>query len=60
LVDDAPAVFLYDNLTVAGVHKRLRPVDMRASAWWFGLADWSIPPGERIERDRIGLRPAQP
>jgi peptide/nickel transport system substrate-binding protein len=60
LIDDAPAVFLYDNLTVAGVHKRLRPVDMRASAWWFGLADWSIPPGERIERDRIGLRPAQP
>jgi peptide/nickel transport system substrate-binding protein len=60
LVEDAPAVFLYDNLTLAGAHKRLRPVDMRANGWWFGLADWSIPAGERIERDRIGLRPAQP
>jgi peptide/nickel transport system substrate-binding protein len=58
LVDDAPAVFLYDNLTLAGMHKRLRPVDMRANGWWFGLADWSIPADERIERDRIGLRPA--
>jgi peptide/nickel transport system substrate-binding protein len=60
LVDDAPAVFLYDNLTLAGMHKRLRPVEMRANGWWFGLADWSIPASERIERDRIGLRPAQP
>jgi peptide/nickel transport system substrate-binding protein len=60
LVEDAPAVFLYDVLNLAGMHKRLRPVDMRATGWWTGLADWSIPPGERIERDRIGLRPAQP
>lgn len=60
LIEDAPAVFLYDVLFVAGVHKRIRPAVMRATGWWSDLADWSIPPGERIERDRIGLRPAQP
>ena len=60
IVDDAPAVWLYDVFTVAGVHKRLRPAPMRPDAWWIHLADWSIPANERIERDRIGLRPATP
>lgn len=60
LVDDAPAAWLYDVLTIAGIHKRIRPAPMRADAWWANLADWSIPANERIERDRIGLRPAQP
>lgn len=60
LVDDAPAVWLYDLVAVGGAHKRIRAVGMRPDAWWAGLADWSIPANERIERDRIGLRPAQP
>jgi peptide/nickel transport system substrate-binding protein len=60
LVDDAPAVWLYDVLTVAGVHKRIRPVAVRPDGWWSGLAEWWIPANERIDRDRIGLRPAQP
>jgi peptide/nickel transport system substrate-binding protein len=62
LVDDAPAVWLYDVLTIAGAHKRIRPVAMRADGWWNGLSEWWIPPNERIDRDRIGLRPvaAQP
>jgi peptide/nickel transport system substrate-binding protein len=60
LVDDAPAVWLYELLSMNGVHRRIRTVDMRADGWWAGLADWSIPSGERIDRDRIGLRPAQP
>ena len=58
LVNDVPAVWLYDPLTIAGIHKRIRPAPMRADAWWIHLADWSIPRGERIDRDRIGLRPA--
>ena len=58
LVDDAPAVWLYDLLAMHGVHKRIRPVDLRADGWWAGLADWTIPPDARIDRDRIGLRPA--
>jgi peptide/nickel transport system substrate-binding protein len=60
LVDDAPAVWLYDPLLIAGVHKRIRPERLRADGWWTGLADWWIPANERIDRDRIGLRPAQP
>jgi len=60
LVDDAPAVWLYDVLTVAGSHKRIRREGVRADGWWSGLADWWIPANERIDRDRIGLRPAQP
>jgi peptide/nickel transport system substrate-binding protein len=60
LVDDAPAVWLYDVLNVAGMHKRIHPTQVRADAWWADLPDWSIPANERIDRDRIGLRPAQP
>ena len=28
-----------------------------ADGWWNSLADWTIPEGERIDRDRIGLAP---
>jgi peptide/nickel transport system substrate-binding protein len=58
LTDDAPAVWLYELRNFAGVHKRVRPEGMRADAWWAGLADWSIPAAERIDRDKIGLRTA--
>jgi len=58
LVDDAPGVWLYDVPTVAGMHRRIQPEGMRADGWCANLADWWIPAGERIERDRIGLRPS--
>ena len=58
ITDDAAGVWLYDVLTIGGAHKRLRTEGMRADAWWSGVADWWIPANERIERDRIGLRPA--
>ena len=60
LVDDAPAAWLYDVLTIAGAHKRIHPEGLRADGWWTGLPDWWIPANERIDRDRIGLRPVQP
>lgn len=60
LVDDAPAVWLYDVLTIAGLQRRVRPEGLRADGWWVSLADWWIPAAERIERDRIGLRAANP
>lgn len=60
LVDDAPAVWLYDVLTIAGSHRRIRQANMRADGWWANLADWWIPAGERVERDHVGLRPASP
>jgi peptide/nickel transport system substrate-binding protein len=52
IVDDAPAVWLYEPRLVAGAHRRLNIVGMRADAWWAGLADWSIADGQRIARDR--------
>ena len=57
-VDDAPAIMLYEPNLVAGASKRIRLVNLRPDAWWAGIAQWSIPAGERIDRDRIGLRPA--
>ena len=55
IVDDAPSIWLYDNYNVAGVHRRIDLKPLRADGWWSGLADWSIPPDKRIDRDRIGL-----
>jgi ABC-type transport system substrate-binding protein len=60
LVDDAPAVWLYDVPTMGALHKRVRPEHVRPDAWWSNLDEWWIPANERIDRDRIGLRPAQP
>lgn len=60
IVDDAPAVFLYDLTVVYGVNRRITLAPMRADEWWANLADWSIPPDKRIPRDRIGLTPAKP
>ena len=55
--EDAPAIWLYEPPTVAGVHKRIRTTPMRADGYWSGMADWWIPAAERTARDRIGLRP---
>lgn len=60
ITDDAAGVWLYDVLTVGAAHKRVRTEGLRADAWWSGVADWWIPANERIERDRIGLRAANP
>jgi peptide/nickel transport system substrate-binding protein len=54
--DDAPAVWLYEPRKIIGIHRRFRTAPMRPDAWWFSLADWSIPPSERILRDRLSLR----
>lgn len=54
-IADAPAVWLYDIATVAGIHNRIRPAPLRPDGWSINLADWTIPPNERIDRDRVGL-----
>ncbi len=53
--EDAPAVWLYESRKILGLHRRIRTAEMRPDAWWFDLADWYIPPGERLPRDRIPL-----
>jgi peptide/nickel transport system substrate-binding protein len=59
IIDDAPGIWLYQPLTVAGLHKRIRTTRPRTDGYWSGLADWWIPAGERTARDQIGLRAAQ-
>jgi peptide/nickel transport system substrate-binding protein len=54
---DVPAVWLYEARKIIGLHRRIRTNVMRPDAWWFSLADWYIPSGERLLRDRIpGLK----
>lgn len=58
IVDDAPAIWLYNPKLAAGVHKRIQPEGLRADGWYVNIADWKIPADQRIDRDRIGLRSA--
>jgi peptide/nickel transport system substrate-binding protein len=57
IIDDAPAIWLYDGLNVDAVHRRLNVAPIRADGWWVNLPDWSVQPDKRIDRDRIGLAP---
>ncbi len=57
IIDDAPAIWLYEPPSVAGIHKRIHPEKLRADAYFSGLADWYIPANERNARDKIGLKP---
>lgn len=54
--DDAPAVWLFEPQNPIAMHRRIRHTPIRADGWFYGLADWSIDPGQRIDRDRIGIR----
>ncbi|MGZ8376379.1 MAG: peptide ABC transporter substrate-binding protein [Gemmatirosa sp.] len=56
IVDDAPAIWLFEPRLVAGAHRRIRLQGLRADGWWAELDAWSIPLGERIGRDRVGVR----
>ena len=55
IIDDAPAIFLYDMTLTYAVNRRVTVAPLRTDEWWANLADWSIPPDKRIDRDRIGL-----
>ncbi|MGI9078609.1 MAG: peptide ABC transporter substrate-binding protein [Gemmatimonadaceae bacterium] len=57
IMKDAPAVWLYELVSVAGIDRRIQPAGIRADAWWAGIADWFIRADQRIARDSIGLRP---
>jgi hypothetical protein len=49
---------MYEARSAPVVHKRYRTAHVIPSAWWVGIADWTIPPAERLPRDRIGLKVA--
>ena len=58
IIADMPAVWIYEPRTAQFTHKRIRTAHVAPTAWWRGLADWSIPEAERLPRDRIGLKMA--
>ena len=55
IIDDAPAIWLAEPRSVMGINRRLRTPTLRPDAWWTSIADWWVPPAERIPRDRVGL-----
>jgi len=60
IIDDVPAVFLYDMFLTHALSRRVTAPPLRTDAWWADLADWRIPADKRIDRDRIGLAQATP
>jgi peptide/nickel transport system substrate-binding protein len=60
MVDDAPAIWLYDITFTVAVNRRINVTGMRSDEWWANIADWTIPADKRIDRDRIGLPPPKP
>lgn len=58
VIDDAPAIWLVEDVVLAGVHARLRTGTPSPLGWWHDLPSWSVRPGAQIERDRLGLRNA--
>jgi peptide/nickel transport system substrate-binding protein len=60
IIDDAPAIWLYDFVVVTALNRRITTAPMRTDEWWANLGDWSIAPDKRIDRDRIGLTPSKP
>jgi peptide/nickel transport system substrate-binding protein len=57
IIEDAPAVWLYQPPTVMGLARRIHTTNLRADEYWAGMDEWWIPADQRIARDRIGLRP---
>jgi peptide/nickel transport system substrate-binding protein len=53
ILDDAPAIWLYEPETVLGIQSRIQTKPMRPDAWWLGIADWTIPASQRIARDKV-------
>ena len=60
IADDAPGIWLYDITEVDAVNRRITVPPTRADGWWRNLAEWSIAPDKRIERDRIPLSASPP
>ncbi|MEO7963679.1 MAG: peptide ABC transporter substrate-binding protein [Gemmatimonadaceae bacterium] len=60
LINDAPAIFLFEPTGTGAINKRIRPAPMRADFWWAHLDEWTIDPAMALPRDKIGLRQAKP
>ncbi|HYW31055.1 MAG TPA: peptide ABC transporter substrate-binding protein [Gemmatimonas sp.] len=59
LIDDQPGLWLAEASAPAAIHRRIRNAPLSADGWQRGLADWSVDPAQRLDRDKIGLRSAR-
>jgi ABC-type transport system substrate-binding protein len=51
MIEDVPAVWLYESRTFVALNRRIRTVGENADNWWRFLRLWWIPADERITRD---------
>jgi ABC-type transport system substrate-binding protein len=56
IVDDAPAIWLYEPPILAGANVRLQIGTVRADAWWMGIPGWTIAPGKELPRDAASAK----
>lgn len=42
IIDDAPAVWLYEPRTILAVNRRIRTTPMRPNSWWLDIGGWSV------------------
>lgn len=57
IIEDAPALWLFESRNATAVHARLVVPAWRPDAWWLTLGDWSVDPAKRLPRD---VAPAAP
>ena len=55
LIADAPAIWLYEAPTVAGMSTNVHPAPMRADMWFVHLADWTIGDGPAPKSANVAL-----
>ncbi len=51
IVDDAPAIWLFEVRSLAAVHRRFNIPAWRSDAWWLTLGEWTVDPAQRLPRD---------
>ncbi len=54
-VNDAPAIWLFEQRAPVVLHQRFIVPALRADGWYADLAEWRVDPAQRLARDRIGL-----
>ena len=45
IIEDAPAIWLYESSLVSGMSTHVQPATMRADMWFVHLADWTVGDG---------------
>jgi peptide/nickel transport system substrate-binding protein len=54
IVRDAPGIWLWESRPAPMIASRFHTTGMRPDAWWASLGQWSVPPAERLPRDKLG------